>query len=291
MRVFTRIIELQGFARAGESLQLSPATVTTLIKQLEAHLGVQLLQRTTRQVTPTRDGMAYYERCVRLLADLDETEAFFSQTRKNPQGKLRVDLPGSISRLLVMPSLPQFCERYPGIELIISSNDRPIDLIREGVDCVLRAGAVLDESLVARPLTKLAQVTCASPGYLEKHGIPRTIGQLEGHCAVNYISGATGRQFPLEFQVDAERVIRELPGQVSVNGASAYVAACEAGLGLIQAPLYVSAQLAEGRLCEVLPACRPPPLPLSAAYPPHRQLSSRVRVFVDWLAELFGRQA
>lgn len=291
MRVFTRIVELGAFGKAADSLQLPRASVTLLIKQLEAHLGVQLLQRTTRQVSPTLDGAAYYQRCVRLLADLEEAESSFSEARQNPQGTLRVDLPGSLGRLVVIPALPEFCGRYPRLELEVGISDRPVDLIREGVDCVLRAGELHDSSLVARPLALLPQLTCASPAYLAEYGLPRSLEQLDGHLAVNYFSALSGRRFELEFQVGAQLLRRSLPSRVAVNGADAYVAACEAGLGLIQAPAYhVATQLAAGTLREVLGEFRPPALPLAALYPPHRQLSRRVRVFVDWLVELFARQ-
>jgi LysR family transcriptional regulator, regulator for bpeEF and oprC len=290
MRVFSRIVELRGFGKAADSLGLPRASVTQLIKQLEAHLGVQLLHRTTRQVRPTLDGQAYYERCLRLLADLEETESFFSQRGSNPQGRLRVDLPASLAHRVVIPALGDFCARYPRIELEIGASDRPVDLIREGVDCVLRAGEVHDTSLVARPLAALPQITCASAAYLERHGTPQTLAELEGHRAVNYISARTGRHFPLDFMVEGERVERELPGSIALSTAEGYVAACEAGLGIIQAPYYhLHEQLVAGTLREILAEWRPAPLPLAALYPPHRQLSRRVRVFVDWLVELIAR--
>lgn len=292
MQVFNRIVELGGFGKAADSLGLPRATATTLVKQLEAHLGVQLLRRSTRQVSPTPDGAAFYERSLRLLADLDEAESSFSTTRHEPRGTLRIDLPGSLGRLVVMPALPGFCGRYPQLELEVGVSDRPVDLIREGVDCVLRAGETHDDSLAQRQLARLAQLTCGSPAYLARHGEPRTLAELGGHQAVNYFSALTGRRFDFEFRVDGEVVTRSLPGAVAVNGADAYVAACEAGLGLIQIPAYhVAGQLAAGTLVEVLGPWRPPPLPLAALYPPHRQLSRRVRVFVDWLAELFAGPA
>ncbi|MGF6108587.1 LysR family transcriptional regulator [Pseudomonas frederiksbergensis] len=287
MRVFTRIVESGGFAKAADSLQMPRASVTILIKQLEAHLGVQLLQRTTRHISLTLDGAAYYPRCVRLLADLEETEAVFSAARHNPKGLLRVDMPAGIGRLIVIPALPQFTARYPQIELEISLNDRTVDLIREGVDCVLRGGSPLDESLVARPLVMLDQVTCASPDYLQRHGVPRSPSDLQGHQMVEYFSATTGARFGLEFVVEGQVQQVNLPRQVSVNSADGYMAACEAGYGLVQAPYYhVARQLDEGRLCEVLRDAPPPGMPLTALYPPHRQLSRRVRVFVDWLVEL-----
>lgn len=286
MRVFTRIVELGGFAKAADSLQIPRASVTVLIKQLESHLGVQLLQRTTRQISLTLDGTAYYPRCVRLLADLEETEAVFSAARHNPKGLLRVDMPGGIGRLVVIPALPQFTARYPLIELEIGLNDRPVDLIREGVDCVLRGGASLDDSLVARPLVMLDQVTCASPDYLQRHGTPQGLADLAGHQMVEYVA-SNGKRYGLEFVVDGQVQPVSLPRQVSVNSADGYLAACEAGYGLVQAPYYhVARRIKEGVLIEVLREVPPPGMPLTALYPPHRQLSRRVRVFVDWMIEL-----
>jgi len=287
MRVFTRIVELEGFAKAADSLQMPRASVTILIKQLEAHLGVQLLQRTTRHVSPTADGAAYYQRCVRLLADLEEAEAAFSSSRQNPRGLLRIDMPAGIGRLLVIPALPEFTRRYPLIELEIGLNDRPVDLIREGVDCVLRGGLSLDDSLVARPLALLDQVTCASPGYLQRQGTPQFLEDLAGHQMVEYFSSTTGKRFGLEFEIAGQVHLVDLPKQVAVNSADGYLASCEAGYGLVQTPYYhVARQLREGTLCEVLEHLPPPGLPLTALYPPHRQLSLRVRVFVDWLVQL-----
>ncbi|KAA0961756.1 LysR family transcriptional regulator [Pseudomonas sp. ANT_H12B] len=287
MRVFTRIVELGGFAKAADSLQLPRASVTILIKQLEAHLGVQLLQRTTRQLSLTLDGAAYYPRCVRLLADLEETEAVFSAARHNPKGLLRMDMPSGIGRLIVIPALPDFTARYPLIELEIGLNDQPVDLIREGVDCVLRGGSSLDDSLVARPLVMLDQVTCASPEYLKRHGTPQCLADLEGHQMVEYFSSSSGKRFGLEFMVNEQIQLVDLPKQVAVNSADGYLAACEAGYGLVQTPYYhVARQLKEGRLIELLREVPPPAMPLTALYPPHRQLSRRVRVFVDWMVEL-----
>lgn len=290
MRVFTRIVELGGFAKAADSLQLPRASVTILIKQLEAHLGVQLLQRTTRQVSPTLDGAAYYQRCVSLLSDLEETEAVFSTSRRNPRGTLRIDMPAGIGRFIVIPALPEFTARYPHIDLEIGLNDRPVDLIREGVDCVLRGGLALDESLVARPLAMMDQVTCASPDYLQRVGVPASLDELEGHQIIEYFSSVSGKRYGLEFQIGNEIRLVDLPKKIAVNSADGYLAACAAGYGLVQTPYYhAMRELQAGTLVEVLPALLPPPLALTALYPPHRQLSQRVRVFVDWLVELCTR--
>ena len=290
MRVFTRIVELGGFAKAADSLQLPRASVTILIKQLEAHLGVQLLQRTTRHVSPTLEGAAYYQRCVQLLTDLEETEAVFSTRRQNPRGILSIDMPSGIGSLIVIPALPTFTALYPQIELEIGLNDRPVDLIREGVDCVLRGGPALDESLVARPLAMMEQLTLASPAYLERMGTPTCLEQLAGHQMVEYVSRASGKRFGLEFLLGSELHPINLPKVVAVNSSAGYFAACEAGYGLIQAPRYHALrQLAEGTLVQVLPDVAVPKMALTALYPPHRQLSQRVRVFVDWLVQLCAR--
>ncbi len=290
MLVFTRIVELGGFARAADSLQLPRASVTVLIKQLEAHLGVQLLHRTTRQVSPTLDGAAYYQRCVSLLADLEEAEGLFKSSQ--PKGTLRVEMPAAVGRLVVLPALPEFTQRYPLIELEIGLNDRPVDLIREGVDCVIRGGLTMDDSLVARPLAHMDQVTCASPGYLQAHGVPPSLEDLSGHQVVEYFSSVSGKRYGLEFQMGTEVRLVDLPKRLAVNSAEGYLAACVAGYGLVQTPHYHVAQLVrEGRLQEVLSDCLPPRLALTALYPQHRQLSPRVRVFVDWLVDLCARPA
>lgn len=289
MRIFTRIVELNSFTKAAHDLGFPKATVTHAIKQLEARLRVRLLHRTTRQVTATLDGEAYYQRCVRLLADLEETESVFSAAVQQPAGKLRIDMHSTLGMHFVMPVLEQFCERYPLIELEIGMGDRLVDLVREGVDCVLRVGALTDSSMVARRVALLEQMTCASPAYLAKYGTPQTMDDLQGHRAVNFFSAQTGKNWPFEFKLDGQLYSMQLPGTVSVNNADAYHACCRAGMGLIQAPRYHLAKaLAAGELCEVLAAVRPDPVPVSVMYPHHRQLSSRVRVFADWLASLFA---
>ena len=288
MRIFTRIVELRSFTQAAHDLGYPKATVTHAIKQLETRLHVRLLQRTTRQVTPTLDGEAYYQRCVRLLADLEETESVFTSAAQQPAGKLRIDMHSTLGMHFVMPVLDRFCARYPLIELEIGMGDRLVDLVREGVDCVLRVGELGDSSMVARRVALLEQLTCASPAYLAAHGTPRTLAGLDGHRAVNFFSAQTGKVWPFDFKVAGQRHSVALPGTVSVNNADAYHACCRAGLGLIQAPRYHLEQaLATGELVEVLAPLRPDPLPVSVLYPHHRQLSPRVRVFADWVAGLF----
>lgn len=287
MQIFTRIVERRSFTLAAEELSLPRATVTNAIKRLEARLATRLLDRTTRVVAPTLDGEAYYERCVRLLADLGEMESVF--TRAAPTGLLRVNLQATLARRVVAPRLPAFLARYPGIELQIGEGDRLVDLVREGIDCVLRVGNLQDSSMVAQQIAQIAQVTCASPAYLERHGRPATLDELRQHHAVNFISSATGKPYPLEFLVDGALRQLTLPGPVSVSGADMYTAGALAGLGLVQVPRYrVERELAGGELEVVLPALAPSALPVYALYPQSRQLSPRVRVFVDFLKDAFA---
>ena len=285
MRVFVRIVELKSFTKAADDLQLPRATVTHTIQQLEKRLGVRLLHRTTRQVSATLDGEAYFQRCVRLLADVEEAESAFSRSAATPKGKLRVDLQGTLGMHFLLPHIGEFFAKYPEVELEIGMGDRLVDLVREGVDCVLRAGEPRESSMVGRRVALLAQVTCASRAYLERHGSPRTLDEFRAHRAVNY-TGATGKILPFEFLVGDELRTMQLRGSATVSHADAYVTCCEAGLGFIQLPRYhVERQLADGSLCEVLGKHRPVPMPVSVLYPHHRQLSPRVRVFVDWVAD------
>jgi DNA-binding transcriptional LysR family regulator len=290
MRVFTRIVELGGFAKAADSLHMPRASVTILIKQLEAHLGVQLLLRTTRQVTPTLDGQAYYQRCVSLLNDLADAESVFSAVAKDPEGVLRIDMPAGIGRLIIMPVLREFTDRYPKLELEVGMTDRPVDLIREGFDCVLRGGLPLDHSLVARPLAQMQQVVCASAEYLQRYGLPDSLEDLAGHNVIEYFSATTHKRYGLEFIVDAKTVELSLNRSLTTNSADGYLAASMAGYGLVQTPYYHAAEaLRRGELVEVLSDHPQPLLPLTALYPAHRQMSRRVRVFIDWLVELCAR--
>lgn len=292
MRLFTRIVDLGSFTAAADDLSLPRATVTHTIKRLETRLGTQLLQRTTRRVQTTRDGEAYYQHCVRLLADMDAVEADFREATVQPRGRLRIDVPAQMARLWLIPALPAFFARYPLLELDIGTSDRFVDLLREGVDCVLRAGKLPDSNLVGRRVGTLAQSTVASAAYFRKQGVPQTLADLQhGHYAVNWASPTTHRSEPLEFMVGRKRRDVILPGHVTVSSVEAYLACCEAGLGIGQFPLYrLTEGIANGTLREVLTATPPPSLPVTVLYPAHRQMPARLRVFVDWLVEQMSRQ-
>ncbi|MGO4325903.1 LysR family transcriptional regulator [Cupriavidus sp. 2TAF22] len=288
MQAFVRIAERQSFTQAAEDLRIPRATITNLIKRMELRLGARLLERTTRTVRLTHDGDAYYRRCVRLIADLEEAEGSFRNTA--PKGLLRVNLQGTLARHFVVPALPGFLAQFPDLEVHIGEDDRLVDLVREGVDCVLRAGNLQDSSMVGRRVALLEQVTVASPAYLAGHGEPHHPEALAAHRAVNYISSGTGKAVPLEFTVDGRVTAVQLAATVSVTGADLYTGASVAGLGLVQVPRYrVAEELRLGRLQVVLGAFPPPPMPVSVLYSQNRQLSSRVRVFVQWLREVFER--
>ncbi|MBB1595463.1 LysR family transcriptional regulator [Achromobacter sp. UMC46] len=287
MQVFVRIAERGSFSQAAEDLQIPRATVTNLIKRMESRLGARLLERTTRQVRLTHDGEAYYQRCVRLLADLEEADGAFLNTA--PKGLLRVNAQGTLAKYFVMPGLPGFLERYPDIVLHLGEDDRLVDMVREGVDCVLRAGALQDSSLVGRQIALMPLVTVASPAYLARFGTPASLEDLEGHRAVDYLSSATGRTMPLDFLVEGRSVLVRPGSVVSVTGAELYTGAALAGLGLAQVPRYrVERELAAGHLRIVLPKAPPAPMPVSVLYPQNRQVSARVRVFTQWLVDVFA---
>ena len=286
MQVFLRIADRQSFSAAAEDLQIPRATVTNLIKRLETRVGVRLLERTTRQVRLTHEGETYYRRCARLLADLDEADGAFRDAP--PKGLLRVNLQGTLARHFVVPALHEFLTQYPDITLHIGEDDRYVDLLREGIDCVLRVGILQDSTLVARQVALLDQVTVASPAYLRQHGTPKTLDDLAVHFAVDYVSSATGRPMSLDFQVGNDVVERQLKAKVSVSGTEMYTCAALAGLGLVQVPRYrIERELADTRLAIVLPEHPPLPIPVSVVYPQSRNLSPRVRVFAQWLGRRF----
>jgi len=289
MQVFTRVVDANSFTRAADNLGLPRATVTTIIQNLEALLQVRLLNRTTRRISLTPDGAAYYEHCARILGEVEETESSFRDVARGPKGRLRIDVPSPIGRLILIPRLGEFHARYPEVELVIGMGDRMVDLVREAVDCVIRVGELQDSTLVARRIGALKLITCATPDYLERYGVPLGIDDLQQHLAVQYFSHRTGRNFDWDFIVDGQPLPVKMRGNISVNDIEAYVACALQGFGMIQpARFMVLPQLESGGLVEVLPQLSPSPMPISVAYMQNRHLSPKVRAFVDWVAELFG---
>jgi DNA-binding transcriptional LysR family regulator len=290
IRCFSRVLETGSFTRASDSLGMPKATVSKLVRDLEAHLGLRLLQRTTRRVSVTADGNAYYEQTGRLLRELEDIDSSFAGAHAKPRGKIRIDIGGAPARALLLPALPQFLERYPDIQIEIGVGDRSADLISDNIDCVVRGGKPTDLSYVARLLGTASRLTCASPSYLGKHGTPSHPNDLSnGHLAVRYQSALTGRPFMMQFQRGAERFEFDLPYAVSVNDGLTRAAAGVAGLGIIQTfPFLVRSDLEQGLLVPILVDWAPARYPFHVVYPPNRKLSNRVRVFIEWLVTIFG---
>jgi DNA-binding transcriptional LysR family regulator len=290
MRVFVQVVECGTFTRAADLLQMPKPSVTKLVQQLESHLRVKLLQRTTRRVTVTPEGAAYYERISRVLAEIDDIEADVTNAQTNPRGRLRVDIGSSLANRILIPRLPAFRARCPDILLELGVSDRPVHLIGEGVDCVLRGGMLSDPSLVARRVAQMPYMTCATPDYLKRHGVPTTPADLvDGHQVVSYFSSGTGRYVPPHYERGGERI--EINGRavLAVNESTAHLTALLTGLGVAQTFAFMAQPYVEsGALVELLADWEPSPMPVSIAYPSSRHLSAKLRAFVDWTVEVFA---
>jgi LysR family transcriptional regulator for bpeEF and oprC len=291
MEVFVQVVDSGGFTRAAEHMQLPKATVSTMVQALEKTLAVKLLHRTTRQVSVTSDGAAYYERCLRILSDVREAEDSLSRNRANPSGRLRVDVATGVANDIIIPALPDFFARYPDISLELGCGDRPADLIEEGIDCAIRGGALPDSGLIARRIGVLQFVTCATPAYLDKHGRPTHPNDLAGHRCVNYFSSKSGKIYDWDFARGDEQIQISAPASLAVNDSIAYLTAGLAGIGIMQLPRYsAGAHVASGQLELLLEDWTSMPLPVNVVYPQNRHLSAKVRVFVEWVADLFVNQ-
>lgn len=294
MQAFVRVVEAGTFTKAADSLDLPKATITRLIQTLETHLRTKLLNRTTRRVTVTPDGAAYYERATRLLTDLEELEGSMTQARVTPRGRIRIDVPGVVGRDMIIPALPEFFARYPDIQIELGVSDRTVDLIGDNVDCVIRGGELTDQSLVARRIGEFHFITCATPEYLRRHGMPAHPRELTEapHRMIGYFSARTGKLMSDAFRRGDETV--EVVGNhvLAVNDASGYLNAGLAHLGAMQLTCFMAAPLLKsGQIVRVLEDWQAEPIPVYVVYPPNRHLSSKLRVFVDWVVDLVGRQA
>lgn len=287
MRAFARVMERRSFARAAEDLVLPRSRVSEAVRGLEAALGVPLLTRTTRSVTPTAEGEIYHAKVVEILAALEEAEA--AVTARPPAGVLRIDVHGTFARRFLFPELPGFLARHPDIHLRIGEGDRLVDLVGEGIDCLLRIGQPADSGLVGRRLGDLVEGTFASPAYLRRHGVPASPDTLDGHRMIGFLSSATGAVLPLAFQIDGTARLVTLPAAVVVTSAGTNACLGRLGLGLLQAPRYrVERELATGELVEVLADWRPAPSPVILLHAPGKP-PPRVRAFLDWATEVVGR--
>lgn len=292
METFTRVVEAGSFKRAAETLRVLPSTVTKTIKDLEAHLGVQLLNRTTRAISITDAGLRYYDSCKAILRDVQAAEGTVAGQSGMIRGVIRIGTTPSLARRFIIHALPRFTARYPGVDIDLHLSDAVIDLVQEGIDCVIRAGEPQPSSLIVRRLANFHWYVCGSPDYLERHGEPVSVADLRGHVAVGYADSRTGRPTNWIFREGKEVTSVSMREHVTVNDTDAYIAAGVAGLGLIRAASYmVHKPLADGRLVRLLPNLEASTDPLSVLYPQSRHLSPAVRTFIDWCIEIIGEEA
>lgn len=287
IRTFARVVEAGSFTKAADSLDMPNATVSKVVQELEAHLGIRLLQRTTRRVTVTPEGQLYYEKTALILRDLEDVDTSFNIARTKPRGHLRVDVGGSTASEVLIPALPDFLARYPDIRVDLGVSDRSVDMVSDNVDCVIRGGQLDNSSLVARPIGQAPMVTCATPAYLKQYGTPAYPDELKnGHRLVAYMLAQSGRAMPFRFVRDGEKSEIKSEHRVGVNESNGHMAAGLAGLGIIQTFHYAAREaLKDGALVEILQQWRPPPYPFHVVYPQNRHVSHRLRVFIDWLVE------
>jgi DNA-binding transcriptional LysR family regulator len=288
MHIFVRVAELASFTKAADSLGLPKASASTAVQQLEAQLGTQLLHRTTRKVQMTQDGHRFYERCTSLLADMDELTSMFQQAPQSISGRLRVDMNSSIARR-ILPHLAQFLRQHPQLEMELSCTDRRVDVVGEGFDCVVRVGTLTDSSLIVRRLGMFPIANCASRAYLQEHGVPRELDDLQQHKMIHYVSTLGQRPPGFEYLDGDECRYVPVRGTLTVNSVEAYQDACLAGVGIIQAPrIGLTPWIEQGQLVEVLPQYHAEPMPISLLYAQRRNLSARVQVFMDWLHDIMA---
>jgi DNA-binding transcriptional LysR family regulator len=294
MQAFARVVETGSFTKAAETLHMSKTTATQLVQQLEARLRVRLLNRTTRKVNVTAEGAAYYERALRLLADMDDAETGLSSASAVPRGRLRVDVPSPLARVILIPALPAFHAQYPDIQLDMGVSDRMVDIIGESVDCVVRGGELTDQSLVARHVGDLQLRVYAAPSYLERHGIPSHPQELEDtyHRVVGFLWARTGRAVPYAMRCDDEVVKVQGRYVLAVDDGNAYLAAGLAGLGVLCLPGYMSkVHVARGDLVPLFEDWCIDPMPIYVAFSPNRHVSTKLRVFIEWVVELMAQHA
>ncbi|KXV64178.1 LysR family transcriptional regulator [Gluconobacter oxydans] len=287
LRIFIRVAESGSFTHAADTLQMPRSTVSTAVQELENRLGTRLLARTTRSVRLTDDGRMFQQTALRLLGDFEDAENRFRLHSSQTRGHVKVNLPSRIGRLIVAPALPEFLDRYPGLDIELGMTDRSINLAEDGTDCVLRVGPLQDSSLIGRKLGLLPVFNVASPSYLAQHGTPQSPADLSAHQAVLYASPTTGRIEDWEWEHDGREDSRPVRGRVTVNSAEGAVACCLAGLGLAQLPAYdVLPHIRSGELIDLLPQWRAAPLPMTLLYPHRTHLSRRLEVFTEWLTGL-----
>ena len=288
MQVFSKVVEAGSFSAAARRLNMPNATVSTLVRSLESHLGVRLINRTTRRMHLTDDGAAYHDRCLRILSEIDETESALARTRTRPQGRLRVDLPTAFGRMHFVHAMPSFIERYPDIQLMMTMTDRRVDLLEDGIDAAVRGGPMEDSSLIARRIHDARYVVCASPEFIRRYGEPATPADLKDFRCLGFYSPLTEQVSPWVFTRDGQTVTHEVDGHININSSDALIEAATIGAGIIfLLDVSVSRAIGSGALKPLLTEWNTNSVPLSVVYHQTRHLSAKVRVFVDFLAGMF----
>ncbi len=289
MKTFVRVVETSSFSKAAEGMQMPAASASRMVQALEAHLQIKLLNRTTRNVSLTDEGRIYYERCLQVLSEIDDMEAEASGARTSAHGRIKISLPGSIAKSLLIPALPDFYQRFPEIDMELSISDRRVDLVEEGMDCAIRIGPVDDLLLVAGRVGEVSMIACAAPAYIPEHGEPRTIKDLAAHHAVHYQWSSGARVRPWEFLHNGETELVAMDSRLAINDADSYIACGLAGLGIIAGyQVILAPHLRTGALREILSGYRRPPVPVSVLYPPNRHVPHKLRVFIAWFGEMFA---
>ena len=285
INAFVAVVEAGSFARAAERLDASVSAVSRHVAELEAHLDVRLLNRTTRRLSLTEAGTTFHERCVQLLADLEEAEQSASQGGATPRGTLKLTCPITYGVRVLAPAIAAFVARHAQVRVDAELSDRAVDLVDEGFDLAVRIGAIRSQFLVARRIGSTALVCCASPAYLARHGSPRTPDELARHACLTYEYAPVRNQWRFASPDGSERAVR-VAGPIHANNGRMLVALASEGAGIACEPDFIVApEIADGRLVPVLADWRPPAMPIHAAYPSRRHLSAKVRAFVDFLAE------
>lgn len=275
------------FARAARELGLSPSAVAKNIRRLEAQLGMRLFHRTTRQVTLSQDGEDMYARCQRILEDVESFETAASEARSGPRGTLRIDMPVTYGRQVILSVLTRLMVRHPALKIDARFSDQVVDVVKEGLDAAVRIGPLADSSLVGREFDQQFICTYASPAYVARRGEPASPDELPKHTCLLFRMPSSGRERPWQFR-SGKRNISQLPESgLRLGDGEALFQAAAAGLGLVQGPTYLAeAHVKRGRLVEVLQKYRPAPLPISLVYPSHRHVPLRVRALADALTQL-----
>ena len=288
--LFVRAARLRSYSQVARQMGISPSSVSRAIQQLEENLGTRLFNRTTRKITLTEDGTAFYEHCARILAELEEAELELSHSRSHPKGTLRIDLNVSLGRLHIVPTLPQLLKRYPDLKLDVSLSDRTVNLVESGIDAVVRVGSIPDSRLMMRRLATVSYVVCAAPEYLDLYGVPETPKDLLKHNCINFVYPQTRRVFEWIFAVEGQTVRLPVTGNLNLDNAEAHVEAAIAGAGIIQElKLIVAPAITQGKLVPILEAYAPQGEPITILYVQKRYLSAKVRVFLDFMQELIEK--